>query len=68
VAGEIDQPVELGDIDVEDRGGFGGGKAFHSRQQKGLARQRRDGFELAVDRGRAAAWSFRLEIDADGIP
>ena len=67
-ARQVDQLVELGNIDVENLRRFGRGKAFHRAEQESLARQWRDGFELAIDRGRGAGRSLRLEIDADRVP
>ena len=54
-AGEIDQLIDLGDVDIEDLRRLGRRETFHGAEQKGLARQRRDRFELAVDRGRGGA-------------
>jgi hypothetical protein len=66
--GNVDQRVELGNIDAENLRRFGSGKALHRAEQEGLARQRSDGFELAIDHGCGGGRSFRFEIDADRVP
>ena len=43
-------------------------ETFHRRQQKGLPRQRRDRFELAIDRRGGARPALGLEVDVNRVP
>ncbi len=66
--GLIDKAFNLVGITIENAGNVLVGKAFDRAEQKGLPRQRRDGFELAVGRRRHASLHLRFEVEADGAP